>query len=679
MPQIQTSNYRLEIGAEDGLIAYCRGNFRQALLGPVFEVDGADLPPVFSGLSFVSQEKCSDAVTEYCFDGVYAARPELTLRVLLRVAEPSPVIKFKYLLHGSGHLTKTTGERMEYCALQLREEDALTEVRFSEFNDMLHSFCMNEVPVKPSQFAARMNIMGPLVAATDGNDSFLLAYEHGSQYPEAFVHFALSPEKKMALRAVKGNYIHGTDLSGDGFESIWFDFCAVHGSIDDLAAAFREFQLKYTTLNLESRKPYIFYNTWCYQERNKWWNGDTYLGEMTEERMLREIDAAHEMGIDVFVIDTGWYEKTGDWSVNRARFTDGMRRLKARLDQHGMKLGLWIGPTSAAISSLAHSQNPECKISTNGQIWDPRPIWETEESYEMCLVSHYWEHLADTLIGLAKDLGVTYFKWDAIGQYGCDSPDHDHGDISNTPQERADVYAFRVGIYMERIVNKVCAECPDVIVDFDITEGHRSVGLGFLSVGKYFLINNGPYYQNYNIPIDFDKDWTNIFVHPGAPRTWICRSPLTFDKWIPSVLFLTHYLPDDPMGSQDINLASLILGQNGIWGDLPAVSPEGRARFGEVLGKYKAVRDDITAEAAIKTGMTGSGFECYEKICSATGKGVVCVFATVRDTFRYITEKKTSPAVWASMPATVTALDDGTSMIEITFAEPGAAMIFFGA
>lgn len=410
-----------------------------------------------------------------------------------------------------------------------------------------------------------------------------------------------------------------------------------------------------------------------------WWNRKAYLADMQEERMLREIDAAHEMGIDVFVIDTGWYEKTGDWSVNLERFRDGMKRLKAKLDEYGMKLGLWIGPTQAAVSSLAHSLHPECKVTWNGKINDPYPVWETEESYDMCLVSPYWEHLADTLINLAKNLGVSYFKWDAIWQNGCNSPNHEHGDSSCTPEERADAFAFRVGIYMEKIVNKVCAECPDVIVDFDITEGHRSVGLGFLSVGKYFLINNGPYYANYHIPLDTNKEWSNIFVHPGAPRTWICRTPLSFDKWIPSVLFLTHYLPDDPIGSQDMNLASLILGQNGIWGDLPGVSPEGRARFGEVLGKYKAVREDITAESAIKTGITGSGFECYEKICTRTGKGVVCIFATVPGTFHYITEKKVNPEVWCSVPAHVTHLEDGTALIEAVFTEPGAAMIFFGA
>lgn len=677
---IHTSDYRLEVGGTEGLLSYYFGNDCRRIKGPVFEVDGEDLTPEFAAFSLHAQVKLTEKITEYRFDGVYAARQDLTLSLLLRVAEGSPVVKFKYILRGDGtrRLTKSKGERLEYSCVQMRENEVLTEVRFSEFNAMLHSFCLNEVPVKDSAFARSMDLMGPLLAGTDGKESFLLAYEHGSQYPDAFVKFSLSPEKRIVMRAVKGNYIRGTRLTEEGFETIWFDFGAVSGGIDELAEAFREFQLNYSSLNAESRKPYIFYNTWNFQERNMWWNRKAYLADMNEERMLQEIDAAYEMGIEVFVLDTGWYEKTGDWSVNPERFRDGMKSIKEKLDDYGMKLGLWIGPTSAAVTSLAHSLHPDCKVSWDGKTPDPYPIWETEESYGMCLVSPYWEHLADTLITLAKTLGVTYFKWDAIAQDGCNSPDHDHGDENCTPEERADAFAFRVGIYMEKIVNKVCAACPDVIVDFDITEGHRSVGLGFLSVGKYFLINNGPYYADYHIPLDTEKEWSNIFVHPGAPRTWICRSPLTFDKWIPSVLFLTHYLPDDPINSQDINLASLILGQNGIWGDLPGISPEGRARFKEVLSKYKAVREDITAEAAIKTGITGSGFECYEKICSRTGRGVVCVFATVKGTFRYITEKKTASEVWCSVPAQVTPLENGTAMIEVTFTEPGAAMIFFG-
>ena len=680
MYTIHTKAYDLAVGGEAALLTYTCGDGTRCLCGPVFEVDGEPLLPCFSSVEVVSETALNDAVTEYAVDAVYAAHPALTLRLLLRVADGSPILKFKYLLMGDGsaRLTKREGERLDYASLEVAAEETLTEVRFSEFNEMLHSFCMNEVPVAESAFSTESAVMGPLLTGSDGAYSYLLAYEHGSQYPDAFVQFRFTEARRVILSAKKGNYLAGTVLGDEPFETIWMDFGMVYGDGDALAAAFREFQLKYVTLNRESRKPYIFYNSWCFQERNRFWNHKTYLSDMDEARMLAEIDCAHEMGIDVFVIDTGWYEKTGDWVVNRARFADGMKAVKAKLDGYGMKLGLWIGPSLAAVTSHALLDNPDCKLTWNGETGNPFSVWLTEDSYHMCLVSDYWKVLADTLIRLNRELGVAYFKWDSVGQYGCNNPHHHHGTEENSPEERADSYAFRVGIYMQKIVDRICAACPDAIVDFDITEGYRSVGLGFLSVGKYFLINNGPYYQNYDIPYDPNTVWSNVFVHPGPARSWICRTPLTFDKWIPSILFLTHYLPDDPIRSQDINLASLILGQNGIWGDLPKVSPEGRARFGEVLSYYKRVREDVTAEAAVKSGMTGSAFECYEKINSETGRGVICVFATVNDTFRYVTKKKTAPTVWSSMPVTVTPLEDGTSAIEIQFRGEGAAMVFFG-
>ena len=205
----------------------------------------------------------------------------------------------------------------------------------------------------------------------------------------------------------------------------------------------------------------------------------------------------------------------------------------------------------------------------------------------MCMVSGYADTFADELIRLAKEVGVTYFKWDAIAQYGCNDPHHNHGDESNTPQERSDSYGFQLVQYMSRVADKVAAAVPGAIVDFDVTEGGRAMGLAFLSSGKYFLINNGPYYQNYDIPIDLERTNSNLFFYQGPARTWIARSPLTFDKWIPSTLFLTHYFPDDPQQWQEVDVASLILGQNGIWGDLLNVSDSGVAFIGSTLGQVQ--------------------------------------------------------------------------------------------
>ena len=680
MYNIETPLYQLILNTEGALLSYIVNGHAKNIQGPLFEVDGKALLPVFSTITLHETISLNTQISEYVFHAVYKSEPSLKLKISIRISEKSPILKLKFSLIGNGtkYLTKVGGESLDYLSLKVDNNDKITEVRFSEFNEMLHEFCMNEVSVSNSAFENKFSLMGPLLACVNDKTSYLIAYEHGSQYPDAFVNFNLTPQKEIILSAKKGNYLDKTVINEGNFETIWFDFGMICGDLNMLAAAFREFLLKYSTLNLESRKPYIFYNTWNFQERNRFWNKKTYLADMRKERMLEEIDAAHHMGVDVFVIDSGWYEKTGDWVVDSSKFNDGMKEIKERLDSYKMQLGLWIAPTLAAVSSHAHAKHPDCKIENDGEIIPPYPVWETEESYTMCLVSDYWEELANTLIRLYKNLGVTYFKWDAVGQYGCTSPHHHHGNEENTVQERGDSYAFNVGRYLEKIVNKVCKECPEVIIEFDITEGHRSVGLGFLFVGKYFLINNGPYYPNYSIPCDLENDWINIFVYPGAPRTWICRSPLTFDKWIPSVLFLTHYLPDDPLNSQNINIASLILGQNGIWGDLLAVSEQGKNRFADILSLYKKVRDDITSESAIKTGITGSAFECYEKINSQNGKGVVCIFSTVKDKYRYVTTKATHNSTWCSLPANITRLENGSSLIEIEFNGEEACIIFFG-
>jgi alpha-galactosidase len=343
-----------------------------------------------------------------------------------------------------------------------------------------------------------------------------------------------------------------------------------------------------------------------------------------------------------------------------------------------MKLGLWFNPTVAAVSSNMYKDHSEFARTMNGSKGNPWPIWETEESYGMCLVSPYREAFTEKLIQLNKELGVTYFKWDAIGQYECNDPNHWHGDSTNTPQERLENYAFEIGRSMSYVVDKLAKACPEAIVDFDITEGGRTVGLGFLSSGKYFLINNGPYYFNYDIPFDRDKDNWNIFFYPGPARGWICRTPLTYDKWIPSVLFLTHYLPDDPIENQSIAVGSLILGQNGIWGDLPSISKEGVSFFNKTISMYKQVRADITSATLRREGAVGGTPEIYEKINPETGKGAIVIFSSHAGKYNYISKSKVTTSHWETEGTSVSINPEGKASIEAEFKKAEAKIIFFG-
>lgn len=647
---------------------------------PVFEINGVKTPVVLRSIRSTSEPRAlSNGTCEYRFSGELQNMNHVFFDMVFRVAMDSPFLRFRYELHSDAgiQLTKSGGvDLLCYGGVSLQGLE-VKEIQLSNFNETVHSFCLQERPISAHECQNETKRMGPIVVGLDDARSVLLAYEHGSQYPDAFLTYQFHPYGYVTLHAVKGNYYHGQVVGPDSpYSTIWFQFGFTDGDEQVLARHYRTFALRYMSQNQESRKPYIFYNTWAYQERNKWWNNRRFLDSMVEERILAEIDVAHRMGVEFFVLDTGWYETTGDWRVNRRRFTENLQRVKARLDGYGMKMGLWFGPTSAAVSSQAYQANRDYVLTWRGHVGEPQPVWETEESHHMCLVSPYGPYFAEELVRLVKDVGVTYFKWDAIHQYGCDAHNHDHGTTENTPEERSDCYAFQLGLSMSRIVDRVCEACPEAIVDFDITEGHRYVGLGFLASGKYFLINNGPYYHNYDIPIP-DTEWTNIFVRPGPARSWICRTPLTFDKWIPSVLFLTHYLPDDPHDSQLINIASLILGQNGIWGDLLKVSEEGIQTFGQILDRYKQVRDDITQSSPVRLGETGGDLEVHEKV-SSIGRGAVVVFSNTPGRYHYVTENTVCSEYWATEGVSIRFDSSGKALLDLTFDGPSAKIVLFG-
>ncbi|MCR5264488.1 MAG: alpha-galactosidase, partial [Clostridiales bacterium] len=594
------------------------------------------------------------------------------IRLYIRFCPHTPFIRFRYELEGkkgeTARLTKDNGERLVYLRFPSVPGEISTEVRLSDYDSLLHEYCLDEIPA----FEYEDDVMGPILACQRGNVCALAAYEHGSMYPDKFIAFSRD-SGDIALRALRGNYYDGQDISSRPYQTVWLQIGAVPGTIDDLARAYRTFQLKYCTLNASSRKPYIFYNTWAFQERNKFYNRRNYLDSMNAERIAEEIEIAHRMGVDVFVLDTGWYQKTGDWEVDLKKFPAGLSEIREKLDGYGMKLGMWFGPTMAAATSGILERNRGCVAERRGFETKPYPIWETEESYPMCLVSEYWEDFADQLIRLAKTVGVTYFKWDSVDMYGCEREDHFHGTKGTSASESRDCHAFLVSQYMSKIVDKVCSAVPEAIVDMDVTEGGRCFGLGFMSSGKFFSINNGPYYHCYDIRIP-DDQWSNIFVNPGPARTWICRQNLSYDRWIPSVLMMAHYIPDDPGSSQQLNIASLILGQNGIWGDLPAVSEDGVKLFGEILAMYKRVRDDITEAYPKVTGRPGEVFEAHEKISS--GRGAIVLFANAPGHYEYRISAGTSGNVTVFGGASI-AKRDSAKYIEADFSAPGAVICFF--
>jgi alpha-galactosidase len=655
---------------------------------PVFEIDGKTMTCSLREILSVSDPvKLKNGVTEYAFSGTIREDSSLALTLIFRIAPDNPVVRYRYVLKSSGNhrMTRSGGiDNLSYLQASLAGFSGFKEIRFSDFDEKFHSYVLGEQAIEGRHFDNEFGFMGPMLVANKGNSTFLLAYEHGSQYNNPFLQFILRKDRSVNLSAVKGNYLNRQVVCpGSDYETIWFEIAGISGTEDDLADDYRTFILKYISLNSESRQPNIYYNTWARQERVKW-QGGTYLQSMNLKQTLDEIDKASGMGVDVFVIDAGWFLKTGDWTVNTSKnfFPDSLKQVTAELKKHNMKLGLWFNPTLAALSSRILENNRDCRTQRDGKLPSAFPVWETENSVNMCLVSDYWIDFSDELIRLYNELGVTCFKWDAIDQGDCDAPGHYHGTEENTIQERKDYDAFLQPVYMSKIIDKVCKVCPDAIFDFDITEKGRCVGLSFLSSGRYHAINNGPYFHNYDLAPEWKTPLpngnVNIFVNPGPARAWFTRSLLTYDRWIPSILFLTHYQADEPKSSQVINIASLILGQNGIWGEILKTPDEGTKLFGEILGKYKQVKNDITSASPITSGKPGEIFEIHEKINPENGKGTVVIFSIGDKPVRYVTRNKADNKYWTNEDVKISWDNKGRAVIEAGFHETGAKIIFFG-
>lgn len=575
--------------------------------------------------------------------------PQLELLVVVQGYATSPLLRFRYILGAPipVTLTKSSGsDAICYFTLALPDKVAstLTEIQLSQFNTLVHSYQPYQQSHSVAQLADDFNFNGPLALFHSGEagPALLVAYEHGAEQPQSFLEFRLNKKESVSMLARQGNYYAGQPL--DAFrkwELIWFELGLTDkGGTAELIRAYRCFLLDDICEDTASRQPYLFYNTWNYQERNCYFNKKRYLESMNNARIMAEIEVAHRLGLEIFVIDTGWYTKTGDWEVALERFPDKLEAIRHKLVQYNMRLGLWFNPTVAALTSTIYDAHPEYAMTTDDKPTWQDWVWETEESIGMCLVSDYAAYFLEKLSWLHRTLGVSYFKWDGVSQWGCNSPLHHHGTQLNSVSERGECYAYAMGRALIQIVETLTRQCPGVIVDFDITEGGRFMGLGFLAVGKYFLVNNGPYFSDFDLPptTKIEPATINAFFYPGPARSRIARQGLKYDFIIPSILFLTHYFPDGPELSQRNALAALMLGGNGLWGDLLSLSEADTEFLANHLAKYKQLAKVVTRATLLASGFPSSSPEIYEKLDPLQGQGLVIFFTVAPGEFVYTTQ-----------------------------------------
>lgn len=134
-----------------------------------------------------------------------------------------------------------------------------------------------------------------------------------------------------------------------------------------------------------------------------------------EDVMLKFAKASAECGIDMLVMDDGWFGKRendsaglGDWWENPDKFKDGLKAFVDKVKKYDLKFGIWIEPEMVNPDSDLYRAHPEWCLRVPGR---RNQLSRNQLVLDMSnpdVVEYLKKSFADTFNGVSID----YIKWD---------------------------------------------------------------------------------------------------------------------------------------------------------------------------------------------------------------------------------------------------------------------------
>jgi hypothetical protein len=159
------------------------------------ELDGQAVTLQPQSMTKASDRTLPNGFHQSVFTGSIIGQAGLELDLVLQHRADHPVIRFCYRVRSNRtrKLTRTSRhDALTYLGFSLSGYPTCREVRFSEFDESIHSFRPVETTIETRHFDNSLPVLGPLLAGEGPGGSCLLAYEHGAQAPDAFLRFDLA-------------------------------------------------------------------------------------------------------------------------------------------------------------------------------------------------------------------------------------------------------------------------------------------------------------------------------------------------------------------------------------------------------------------------------------------------------------------------------------------------------
>lgn len=194
----------------------------------------------------------------------------------------------------------------------------------------------------------------------------------------------------------------------------------------------------------------------------------TYF-DFNEDRLVEIADRAKECGVELFVLDDGWFGARrndraglGDWTANKTLLPDGISGLSKRIETLGMKFGLWFEPEMVNADSDLYRAHPDWILQTPGR----RASLGRHQHVLDFSRKEVVDCIYNMMAALLREAKISYIKWDMNRYitecYSAALPADQQGEV---------FHRYILGVY--DLYERLTSEFPHVLFESCASGGAR--------------------------------------------------------------------------------------------------------------------------------------------------------------------------------------------------------------
>ncbi|MGP4077505.1 alpha-galactosidase [Halobacillus sp. K22] len=194
----------------------------------------------------------------------------------------------------------------------------------------------------------------------------------------------------------------------------------------------------------------------------------TYF-DFDEEKILQIASEAKDLGVELFVLDDGWFgnrnddtTSLGDWFIDESKLPNGIKDLSEKVTALGLDFGLWFEPEMVSKVSELYKAHPDWLISVPG-----RGMSHGRNQYVLDFSrQEVVDYIYNQMAAILREAQITYVKWD-MNRYMTEIGS---GVLSSERQKEVP-HRYILGVY--DLYERLTSEFPHILFESCASGGAR--------------------------------------------------------------------------------------------------------------------------------------------------------------------------------------------------------------